>query len=95
MGIRDRVNALPGQVARFAFQGSTVVYRIRIGAELELDAVQLRSAGPPFGLDDPVTVSLPPSAIRVLPAEVPAGSAAGSAAGFAGTAAEASAEVPA
>ncbi|GAA3617563.1 ABC transporter ATP-binding protein [Nonomuraea rosea] len=64
-------NALPGKVAGFVFQGSTVVYRIRVGTDLELDAVQLRSSGPLLGLDDAVTVALPPGAIRVLPAEVP------------------------
>jgi iron(III) transport system ATP-binding protein len=66
------VNALPGTIAGFAFQGSTVAYRVRVGDELELDAVQMKSAGPLFGLDDSVTVALPVGAIRVLPAEVAA-----------------------
>ncbi|MEO3886383.1 ABC transporter ATP-binding protein [Nonomuraea sp. B5E05] len=65
-------NALPGTIVSFAFQGSTVAYRVRVGDGLELDAVQMKSAGPPFGMNDAVTVSLPARAMRVLPAEVAA-----------------------
>ncbi|MEV0381425.1 ABC transporter ATP-binding protein [Nonomuraea sp. NPDC050643] len=68
----DAVNALPGRIVGYAFQGSTVAYRVRVGEELELDAVHLRSAALPLEVNDDVTVSLPPAAIRVLPAEVAA-----------------------
>ncbi|TDE44564.1 ABC transporter ATP-binding protein [Nonomuraea mesophila] len=71
-GGQEGVNTLPGTIVSFAFQGSTVAYRVRVGDGLELDAVQLKSAGRPYGMNDAVTVSLPAGAMRVLPAEVAA-----------------------
>ncbi|MGH3728781.1 MAG: ABC transporter ATP-binding protein [Micromonosporaceae bacterium] len=66
------VNTLRGQIVSFAFQGSTVAYRIRIDDGFEVNALQMISAGQRFQMNDSVSVCLPSAAIRVVPAEVAA-----------------------
>ena len=70
-GQTDVVNTLYGVIVSFAFQGSTVAYRVRISDGLEIDAVVLKSTGQRLSMNDQVSVSLPPGAIRVLAVEAP------------------------